>query len=209
MLNKESKTGTIKKIDVKHLALIGATIGILAVSVPNLSKSISNNSRTNSFDSREYTTYSQQVEDVYGVDIADDTEKIIDSLNYKKKLVNDYNNSIIDSDKKLIFDEIEKDNLAEQALAVVKQSIAKEYGGSWEDYTISNSEPGYESINWVIHRDGHKAIDLDFRASSLVNAVDKLQSKSVTDNMNSYVNMYEKVIKETVKYVGKVSDKAK
>ena len=209
MLNRESKTGTIKKIDVKYLAAIGATIGVLAVSIPALSKTIVNNTKTGSFDSDKYTSYSQQVESMYGVDIDEKTEEIINSLNKRQELVEDYINATNNNEKKQIFDEIKNDSLADDALAVVKQSIAKEHGGSWEEYTISNTEPGYESANWTIRKDGEKTIELDSKSSALVQSVANLQSAYDTKNMDNYVDSYDRVIKSTVKYVGKTSDKAK
>lgn len=209
MLNRESKTGTIKKIDVKYLAAIGATIGVLAVSIPALSKTIGNNTKTGSFDSDKYTSYSQQVESMYGVDIDEKTEAIINSLNKRQELVEDYINATNNNEKKQIFDEIKNDSLVDDALAVVKQSIAKEHGGSWEEYTISNTEPGYEPANWIIRKDGEKTIELDSKSSALVQSVANLQSVYDTKNMDNYVDSYDRVIKSTVKYVAKTSDKAK
>lgn len=209
MLNKESKTGTIKKIDVKHLALIGATIGILAVSIPALSKTIGNNTKIGSFDSDKYTSYSQQVESMYGVDIDDKTEAIINSLSKRQELVEDYINATNNNERKQIFDEIKNDSLADDALTVVKQSVAKENGGSWEEYTISNTEPSYGPSNWVIRKDGENTIELDTKSSTLVQKVANLQSVYDTQNMDNYVDSYDQVIKATVKYVGKTSDKAK
>lgn len=209
MLNKESKTGTIKKIDIKHLAAIGATIGVLAVSIPALSKTIGNNTKIESFDSDKYTSYSQQIESMYAVDIDDETENIVNSLSERQILVEDYINSTDDNEKNQIFNKIKEDSLADDALAVVKQSIAKENGGSWEEYTISNTEPSYEPANWIIRKDGEKPIELDSRSSALVQNVANLQSAYDTKDMDNYVDSYNQVIKATVKYVGKTSDKAK
>ena len=209
MLNRESKTGTIKKIDVKHLAAIGATIGVLAVSIPALSKTIGNNTKIGSFDSDKYTSYSQQVESMYGVDIDDKTEAIINSLSKRQELVEDYINATNNNERKQIFDEIKNDSLADDALTVVKQSVAKKNGGSWEEYTISNTEPSYGPANWVIRKDGENTIELDTKSSTLVQKVANLQSVYDTQNMDNYVNSYDQVIKATVKYVGKTSDKAK
>lgn len=209
MLNKESKTGTIKKIDIKHLAAIGATIGVLAVSIPALSKTIGNNTKIESFDSDKYTSYSQQIESMYAVDIDDETENIVNSLSERQVLVEDYINSTDDNEKNQIFNKIKEDSLADDALAVVKQSIAKENGGSWEEYTISNTEPSYEPANWIIRKDGEKPIELDSRSSALVQNVANLQSAYDIKNMDNYVNSYNQVIRSTINYVGKTSDKAK
>ena len=94
-------------------------------------------------------------------------------------------------------------------MTVVKQSVAKKNGGSWEEYTISNTEPSYGPANWVIRKDGENTIELDTKSSTLVQKVANLQSVYDTQNMDNYVDSYDQVIKATVKYVGKTSDKAK
>lgn len=209
MLNKESKTGTIKKINIRDLAVIGATVGVLAVSITSLSKSIERNSAISSYNSDKYSSYSKQIESVYDVDIADDTERIINNLGDKQTLVEEYKEATTAIDKSNIFQEMYADDLEKQALAVVKQKVADEHGDAWEDYTISNTEPSYEPANWIIRKNGEKAIELDSKSSALVQKVANLQSAYDTKDMDNYVDSYNQVIKATVKYVGKTSDKAK
>ncbi len=209
MLNRKSKTGTIKKINIKDLALIGTTIGVLAVSIASLSKSIEKNSAISSYNGNKYSSYSKQIESVYDVDIADNTEKIINGLADKQALVEEYREATTAIDKSKIFQEMYADDLENQALAAVKQKAADEYGGHWEEYTIFNPEPSYEPANWIIRKDGEKAIELDSKSSALVQKVANLQSAYDTKNMDNYVDSYDQVIKATVKYVAKTSDKAK
>lgn len=162
--------------------------------------------------SSNYKSYSAQIEELFNVDISTDNENQLNQLEEVSGLIKRYQ-SEEETNKENLFQElIEKKKVTEDlCLRILKEDIAKENGGKWDEYTIWQDHA--EATWWA---EGHgNTITLQGKQDRLVNAIGNCQ---ITGHDNDYekaknpdkvVERYEKMILETARFIKNVSSKSK
>lgn len=223
-LYKNSKIGKIKESNIVPLSksTINAGIGILMIcGMIGFYKNISNNFISyNNLDG--YSSYSEQVEALYDVDISENNEEILNDMQLNLDLVHQYYDALTDEEKCGSLEKMmeTKSNLYDKALCLIKQKVAKEYGGDWNQYEIMVD---INDDTYIVQRYeekyGSKELievhDLDSKSIRLVSVAINLEESTydidhgLDSKSKRFVSDYEALIKESAKYVGKISDKAK
>lgn len=214
-LCRNSKTGKIKDkniLPIKKIA-VGAGFGALMIC------GIVGYSKVSDDDLNRYSSYSEQIEALYDVDISSSNEEILNSMQENLDLVNQYNEALTDEER---YDALEKmmetkSKLTDSALTIIKREYLEEYGGDIEQYDI---HVNYRDNIYVARKhnsknDTYECFSLNGKQQKLVDYVTKLDDASyskeseIGKDSKEFVERYESVIKESAKYLGKTSDKAK
>lgn len=201
-LCRESKIGKIKNKGEKYL--IGLVIGLGTVAI---STSLLTKDKIDSYDTETYDSYSQQVESVLDINVNKSDEEILNEMGNSLKLIQKYD-EVSDEAKDGILIELKEnqENFEDLALTLVKNRVANENGGSPDDYTISNTEPGYEASNWIAVSEKSGVIELDSKSSKLIDAVSFLQGiKPEEGKKDIYVDKYKYVVNAATQYVEKMT----
>lgn len=210
-LKRESKVGKITKKDIKKTATISLTFGVVAVcGMMYLGHLKENKDLTYS---NEYSSYSQQIEELFQVDISEKNENRINELEEISSLISEYQNEKEESRKKNIYERLmeNKKETENICLRILKEDIAKENGGNWDDYTISQEH----ADNLWLACGSEASITLGGKQETLVNAIGNCQitgcssSYEEARNPDKVVKRYDKMILETVRFVKNVSEKTK
>ena len=214
VLKKIPIKGTIKeenfrKRGIPKAAVIPFAVGSIMLGAFAYHKQIETNK--NLTFSSNYGSYSEQIEELFDVDISEDNEKRLNQLEVVADLINEYHSVDESNNKKTIFLELvdKKKDTEDLCLRILKEDIAKENGGEWDEYTV-----------WQEHADmtwwatGHDdTFTLQDRQDILVDAIGNCQilgdSSQVreTSNPNKIVDRYEKMVLETARFVKNISKK--
>lgn len=210
-LSKESKVGTIIKKNIKKAVAIPLTFGVVTVCGMMYNGHLEENK--NLTYSKEYPSYSQQVEQLFQVDISEENESRINKLEDVSNLISEYQDEKEESRKKNIYGKLmeNKKDIENICLRILKEDIAKEKGGKWDDYTI-----------WQEHADGlwltsgrGDSATLHGKQETLVDAIGNCQIVGYSSdyeeakNPDKVVQRYDKMILETARFVKNVSEKTK
>lgn len=210
-LKRESKVGKITKKDIQKKATITLTFGVVAVCGMMYLGYLKENKNLSY--SNEYSSYSQQIEELFQVDISDKNENRINKLEEVSSLISQYQNEKEEARKKNIYEQLmeNKKETEDICLRILKEDIAKENGGSWDDYTISQEHA--DNI-WLACGRGDN-ITLGRKQETFVNAIGDCQIVGYSidyeeaRNPDKVVKRYDKMILETVRFVKNVSEKTK
>lgn len=204
-LNRENIKGTIKEINWDRVAAIGLTIGLVAVS----GKMIELNMEKNSVSLDHYSSYSEQVESIFDVDIkSEQQEEILNNMEDNLELVNKYNMAVDDQEKEEIINKMleTRDRLKWNALYLIKIDAANKSGRNPNEYGIRHSDVN----EWEVHRDVDGKTEeyyaLNRPARRLVNTAEALGNAS-KDDFKNVVKLYEDTVKQSAAYVGKNAKK--
>lgn len=210
-LSKESKVGTIIRKNIKKAVAIPLTFGVVTVCGMMYNNHLEENK--NLTYSKEYSSYSQQVEQLFQVDISEENESRINKLEEVSNLISEYQNEKEEPRKKNIYEQLmgNKEDIENICLRILKEDIAKENGGSWDEYSTSQ-----EHVDGLWSAFGHgDNITLHGKQETLVNAIGNCQIVGHSSdyegarNPDKVVKRYDKMILETVRFVKDVSKKTK
>lgn len=208
-LNKKNIKGTMKDYKSKSLmvAEIVLTVGVVAFSTHMIDLSRENDSKLD-----HYSSYTEQIESLYNVDISSvKKEEILDSMAFNLDLVNRYNATTDSSKKEKIVQQIynTKGMLKNRVFSLIKLDAALEEGRDPKEYAI---RPGTD-CEWEVYREADGITQfhsgLNYSACKLVNIAEDLDSVSKEDT-KELLKLYEGTVKQAAVYVGKTAqDKAK
>lgn len=210
-LKRESKVGKIIKKDIKKAVAIPLAFGVVAVCGMMYKGHLEENK--NLTYSSSYSSYSQQIEKLFQVDISEQNENRINKLEEVSSLISEYQNEKEESRKEYIYEQLmgNKKDTEDICLRILKEDIAKENGGSWDDYTINQE---HADGLWLALGHGDNII-LGGKQATLVDTIGNCQivghgsSYGEARNPDKVIERYDKMILETVRFVKNVSEKTK
>lgn len=213
-LNRQGKTGTIKNIDSNGLKVAVASIGTIMICV-GITCVIEKGNRKYDY-SPEYEYYSDQLEKQFEIDLTSEQEIMADRLEDMNNLVLKYEVAISSAQKENVVKEIEESStdLEEISLRLVKEKFAKEHGGNWSDYVISNQEYSNVIPVWSISS-GEDTTKLSGVLFDTVNSIANVQSARENlsiDNEKSgkkLVESYQDLLRKTAKLMTKMAKQTK
>lgn len=214
VLKKTPKEGTIKKENFKSRsipksAVIPLAVGSIVLGALAYHKHIETDK--NLTFSPNYKSYSAQIEELFDVDISLNNEDNLNQLEEVAALINDYQNEDEETSKQIIFNQIvdKKKDTEKLCLRILKEDIAKEKGGKWDEYSIWQEHA--DAIWWA---DGHgDTFILQNKQVTLVNAIGNYQVLGEeyqirdTSNPDKIVEKCEKMVLEAARFIKNISKK--
>ena len=208
-LNRETISGTIKEINWDRVAAIGLTIGLVTIG----GAMINMNMERESAQLDHYETYSEQVESLFGSDVSEEKEEILDNLQENLNLVNQYKHALTEEEVEQAVDQMieTKDSLKQKLLNIVKIDTTKESGRNPNEYNIRPQDKA-DGDGWEIYRKENgvtkEFYKLDSNADTLVSFAESLDEISEENvKQTEIASIYEDAIKEAATYIGKQAQK--
>lgn len=199
-LTRESKVGKTKE----RIVLAGITITLLSGAVIFIGSELHKNfERKNYQYNSSYESYSEQIEDMMGVDLDTNLEDNLNSMKVMREAIEDYQSdsaliSQADSLKVLIDS---KNDFEKAALNIAKNWCANEWGGKAEDYRIVREDSKHPDWIAVNENGGNHELSGDIR--DLAQSIGSLQGYS-EEALNNFDVDPDKFV-DTCDQVSKIS----
>lgn len=209
-LTRTTKQGNINK---KHF--LGPAVTVATLGVITLCSIFNEKDSEYKYDSN-YSTYSQQIEDMDDVDISSSLETQINKLQEISLLVDEYQNDDVYLDKSSACEKLigDYDYIVDTSLGILKNVIADEYGGEAENIKLCFEK---SDCSWLAYGDGLKSISLSGNEFETAEAIGQFQnhysieqlSNSTQGEINDYVSECGHLVNKTVSLVADKAPKAK